>query len=353
MQKEPVVRAVDVGRENVKYTARIGVGGTIRCAMFPSMAVPSEEYGHEKPRTGWEVPEGDTIRIPVGDLVYTVGPDVRLCGGSFDANVLQHDGYCETPEYMALTLGALHYMQVERIDLLVVGLPVATMKFPEMVQALEKRLKGVHKRAAGRTVHVGRVQTVAQPSGALMYYGVKSGRRDTLREQKSLVIDVGSRTFDWVVTQGFRQIVLRSHSIPRGMFDVVRTIAEAISRNLNVEYRDYEAIDQCLRNGMPLTIFQKAYPLDRHLALARKIATQAVSEMLQRIGQATDIQNIILVGGGAFFFYFAIAAAFPNHEVVRLKNSVFANVYGFQIAGMQAAGIPASADGEVADTSEA
>ena len=353
MQKESVVRAVDVGRANVKYTARVAPGGHIRCAMFPSMAVPHEAYGPDKPRAGWEIPDGETLQVPIGDLVYAVGPDVRLCGGSFDAQVLQHDGYCETPEYLALTVGALHYMQVERIDLLVVGLPVATMKLPAVVQALERRLKGVHKRVDGRSVHVVRVQTVAQPSGALMYYGEKSGRRDTLRQQKSLVVDVGSRTFDWVVTQGMRQIVQRSHSIPRGMFDVVRTVAEGIGRNLNVEYRDYEAIDQGLRNGTPLTIFQKPYPLDRHLALARKIPTQAVSEMLQRVGQATDIQNIILVGGGAFFFHDAISAAFPNHEVVRLKDSVFANVHGFQIAGMQLTGIQTTAEGEGADTPEA
>ena len=350
MSKDLVVRAVDVGRDNVKYIAKVTPSGGIKCALFPSVAVPKEVGAAEKESPEWGREDGDTVDIPVGGLVYTVGPDVRLAAGPLGTQMLQNDAYTTTPEYLALTLGALHYMQVDRIDLLVVGLPVATIKLTGLAQALEKRLRGSHKLGNGRTVTVHRVKTLAQPAGALMLHGFQQRRLDELSRQKNLVLDAGSRTFDWLVTDGMQQIGSRSDSTPRGMFDVRTTIAQSISRNLNEDYRDYAAIDVALRTGTPLMIFQQQYRLDRHLALARTIPQQAVAEMLASIRATGDITDVVNAGGGAFFFVDAVKAALPRHRITELRDSVFANVHGFQIAGMQIAKHPMA---DLADTIEA
>ena len=164
---EPIVRAVDVGRGNTKFISGIK-NGELRCDMFPSQAHPSEA-GLEAEAWG---ARRKTVGIPAGGLVYEVGPDVHLAADVFNANVLQHDRYCETSEYLALLLGALHYMQLERIDLLVVGLPVATYKLKSLVTALERRLTGEHELGKGRRVKVVRAKAIAQPAGALMHYGL-------------------------------------------------------------------------------------------------------------------------------------------------------------------------------------
>jgi plasmid segregation protein ParM len=44
-------------------------------------------------------------------------------------------------------------------------------------------------------------------------------------KEQSLIIDPGSRTFDWLVAQGMRLVQKQSHSINRGMSDVLRLIA--------------------------------------------------------------------------------------------------------------------------------
>lgn len=329
---EPIVRAVDVGRGNTKFISGIK-NGELRCEMFPSQAHPSEVAVEAE---AWGT-RRKTVGIPAGGLMYEVGPDVHLAADVFNANVLQHDRYCDTPEYLALLLGALHYMQVDHIDLLVVGLPVATYKLKSLVSALERRLTGDHELGKGKRVKVMRAKALAQPAGALMHYGLTQGKVAQLRKERSLIIDPGRRTFDWLVTQGMQQIEKRSHSVPRGMHDVLHAIVEGISRSTGSHYRDYDTVDTALRTGKQPVVFQAEYDLARHLPLARKIPEQAVAEMLHYVGDASDIRNIILVGGGAFFYRAALKSAFPNHSIHELKDPIFANVKGFQQAGMELA----------------
>lgn len=149
-----------------------------------------------------------------------------------------------------------------------VGLPVASMRHPASVAALEARLTGTHD-VGGSTVTVGAVKVLAQPKGALLYLAQSQQRTKTMLLQKNLVIDPGHRTFDWIYTQSLQQIDRKSHSLPRGMFDVLKDIADAISRHAGTQYRDLEAIDAALRGGARPVVFQKEYDIGRHLALAR------------------------------------------------------------------------------------
>lgn len=329
---EPVVRAVDVGRGYTKFISQVR-DGEPKCDMFPSEAQPSEAASDGEQ---WGT-KRKTVGIPVDGLVYEVGHDVHLAADVFNANVLQHDRYCETPEYMALLMGALHFMNVDSIDLLVIGLPVATFKLRKVVAALERRVEGEHQVGRSRTVVVKKARAIAQPSGALMYYGLMHNRLAEVRKERSLIVDPGRRTFDWLVTQGMQQIEKRSSSVDRGMFDVVQTIIGGINRNTGSQLRNYELIDRALRDGKKPVLFQKEYDIAQHLPLAKKIPEQAVSEMMHYVGDAGDVRNIILVGGGAFFFKKALKNAFARHTIHELKEPMFANVKGFQYAGMELA----------------
>ena len=57
--------------------------------------------------------------------------------------------------------------------------------------------------------------------------------------------------------------------------------------------------------------------------------------MLHYVGDGSDLKNIILVGGGAFFFRKTIKEAFPKHRIHELKDALYANVKGFQLAGAE------------------
>ena len=322
---EVFVRAVDVGSGNTKFVT--GVAGTeIRCASFPSVAYPSSG---ETPQ--WPASERrKTVCIPVGPLFYEVGPDVGLAADTFRAKQL-HDEYTESPEYMALLRGALSMMKVPHIDLLIVGLPVALFTLKKA--ALEKAMVGIHQVGGGKTVMVAKAMAVAQPQGALVHYAAEHQKIETIGTEQSLVIDPGSRTFDWLVTRGMRLVQKQSHSINRAMSDVLRLLAAEISKDIGTPYRDYDAIDLALRTGKAPVIFQKPYDMKKHLPLAESVAQQAVSTMRQWIETPESLQNIILVGGGAFLFKKAVKAAFPKHRIHEVKEPMFANVRGFQLAG--------------------
>ncbi len=322
---ELIVRAVDVWSGNTKFVTGV-VGNEIRCASFPSVAYPSSG---ETPH--WPASERrKTVCIPVGPLFYEVGPDVGLAADTFRAKQL-HDEYTESPEYMALLRGALSMMKVSHIDLLIVGLPVALFSLKK--SALEKTMAGEHQIGGGKTVTVAKAMAVAQPQGALVHYAAEHKKMATIGTEQSLVIDPGSRTFDWLVTRGMRLVQKQSHSINRGMSDVLRLLAAEISKDVGSPYRDYDAIDLALRSGKSPVIFQKPYDMGRHLPLAESVAQQAVSTMRQWIETPESLQNIILVGGGAFLFKKAVKAAFPKHRIHEVKEPMFANVRGFQLAG--------------------
>ena len=108
------------------------------------------------------------------------------------------------------------------------------------------------------------------------------------------------------------------------------TLAQAMGTCFGVQ----DAIDLALRTGKAPVIFQKPYDMKRHLPIAESVAQQAVSTMRQWIETPESLQNIILVGGGAFLFRKAVKSAFPRHRILEIKEPVFANVRGFQLAGM-------------------
>jgi plasmid segregation protein ParM len=322
---ELIVRAVDVGSGNTKFVTA-AAGTDIRCVSFPSIAYPSSDAS-----PSWPASERrKTVCIPVGPLFYEVGPDVGLAADTFRAKQL-HDEYTESPEYLALLRGALSMMKLSHIDLLVVGLPVAL--FAVKKAALEKMMVGSHDIGGGKTVTVGKALAVAQPQGALVHYASEHKKMATIGSEQSMIIDTGSRTFDWLVARGMRLVQKQSHSFNRGMSDVLRILAAEITKSIGSPYRDYDAIDLALRSGKSPVIYQKAYDMSRHLPLAESVAEQAVSTMKEWIESPHSLQNIILVGGGAFLFRKAVKAAFPMHRIHEVKEPMFANVRGFQLAG--------------------
>ena len=323
---EMIVRAVDVGFGNTKYCSG-HTGREIRCASFPSVAYPSV-----RDLSGVPLAERrKTVAVPIDGLFYEVGPEVNLAADTFRATQM-HDRYIETPEYKALLRGALNLMKVGTVDLLVVGLPVAT--FLAKKAALEKTMTDRHDVGGGRFVHVKKTLVVAQPQGALVDYAAQHQKLKEIEQEQSLVIDPGARTFDWLVAKGMRLVQKKSHSINRGMFDILQAIATEISQDIGTSYRDFDAIDVALRTGKSPTIYQKPYDMTPMVPIARTIARQAVSSMMQWIEDPYSIQNIILVGGGAFLFKKAVKEVFPKHKIHEVKEPMYANVRGFQIAGM-------------------
>jgi plasmid segregation protein ParM len=325
-----VVRAIDVGYGNAKYTLG-SANATIRCGMFPSVTC----WSASDPVTRVIGERRNTVAVQVDGMYHEVGPDIGAARGRYRASSM-HDGYVDAPEYKALVKAALHYIGVDDIDILVLGLPVRS--FVARRAALERAWSGTHETTRDQRVRVHQVRVFAQPQGALAWYAMSTGSESVTKRELNLVIDPGSRTFDWLVSRGMTLVQGQRSSTDRGMFDIARTMAEQISKEIGEHYEDHDAIDLALRTRQPLVLYQPPLELKRFAKIADKVAQEAVSRMLEHLRDLASIQNVVLVGGGADIFRKAVKAAFPKHRITDLKEPIFANVRGFQIAGEQLAG---------------
>jgi plasmid segregation protein ParM len=122
--------------------------------------------------------------------------------------------------------------------------------------------------------------------------------------------------------------------VNRGVSHVLRTIASDIGTEIGTPYTDLDAIDRALRTGKNLMVYQRTYDLSKLMPVAHSVAQRAVGAMLESIPADYSFQNIILVGGGAFLFKKAVKQAFPKHKIFEVPEPMYANVRGFQIAGM-------------------
>ena len=216
-------------------------------------------------------------------------------------------------------------MKVPHVDLLVVGLLVALLALKKA--ALEKAMVGSHQiGAAGSSPCTRHWPWPAKRAGALRAEHQKMatiGNEQSPSSTRAAHLRLAGVPRAWLVQK-------QSHSINRGMSDAAaagRRDSKTARRNATTP------LDQALRTGRAPIIFQKPFDMKRHLPLAESVAQQAVSTMRQWIETPESLQNIVLVGGGAFLFKKAVKAAFPKHRIHEVKEPLFANVRGFQIAG--------------------
>jgi plasmid segregation protein ParM len=301
--------------------------GRIDCAHFASIAY---DTAHDSSGDGIGS-KRRTVCVPVGGIWYEVGPDVALAADGFVGRN-HHDDYIRTHEYRAFTAGALHFMEIDRVDLLVLGLPVA--HYMSRRAELQKAMTGTFEVGHDRKVEVRRVLVVAQPQGAK--YAVFGDQANVkLRQGRTLVIDAGSRTFDWLVTLDNKVVGKMSHSVNRGVHDMLIKIAAAISSETGRDYQNLEAIDKALRARKPLRAYQQSFDLRKYDAMIEKIAEQAVAVAYKKLGSIDDLEHIVVVGGGMHLYRATIRRKFPDIKISEVAEPLYANVKGFQLMGEQ------------------
>jgi plasmid segregation protein ParM len=327
-----VIRAIDTGYGMTKFTLTDGPEPVCHC--FPSIAT------RQKETVGEGILETlDTVTLNIDGSCYEVGPEVTLARGREHARIL-HGDYTSSAEYRALTLGALDYMGVDVIDLLVLGLPVNLTE--SRSRLLRKRFQGRQRLADNRTVDIRDVVVMAQPLGGLIHYLYQVCPDPALAHRRRLVIDPGSQTLDWLVTQGMKEIKGLSGSQEGSVSAVLLELARLLSREYQLDgYDDLFALDQGLRTGT-FTLFGQAIELQPFLQEAQKAITPALTALRNAVGDGRDIDEILLVGGGASLFQAAIETAFPHHTVQCLEDALYANVRGFQQVGEVKARFPST-----------
>lgn len=327
-EKSPVVLAVDLGWGYTKFSRYADrATGTLEYLSFPSLAPRHTGVDMSMSILG----KRDTVVVNVDGTRYEVGPDSTDLDTN-DASRNLNDQYIHTEQYKAVLFGALAYMKEPVIDLLVVGLPLSNM---QNAGKLKDLVTGVHRISDDMTVEVKEALVLPQPLGGLYYCMSLSKERadfEFLSEEMNLVIDPGFLTFDFLLSNGERIVDNRSSASSGGVSKVLRAIAESISTKFGIKYENFGAIDKGLRRRK-IKINGETEDLVEHIKNTRSVLEAPLNYMRNIVGDGSDIDNIILLGGGSSIFQRTIEQFYPKHKLIVVEEGQTANVRGYQLAG--------------------
>jgi plasmid segregation protein ParM len=281
------------------------------------------------------------VGIDIDGFRYLVGPDAATSGAASTTD----PEYVNRPEYLAMIRGAMYYMfkakgVIENIDIMVVGLPVSN--FATKKADLVKICQGLHhiptppmlKNEHGQmvSIHVSKVICVPQPLGGLRMQAQLDARAGADINQKTLIIDAGYLTFDWLFGEGMKPDIERSGSLNSGVSSLLSELSRQVSLKLGVGAIDMVELEHALETGT-LVIGGKNYDFHGYGKWMDAIAGDVVDRFLTAANLTSRFDRILLVGGGAKYFSSALRRRFPNHAIDIDQESVMSNGRGFYLIG--------------------
>lgn len=321
-----IARAIDCGHGVVKYSRK--VGEAIVFHDFPAVAIPSSSRDLDVPG----MPRLRTLISGTNGREYLVGPDTQAMQQSFGGRELL-ESYPTSERYIVLMLGALAYMREPEIDRLVLALPLSTYSRERgrLEEIWTKRVvvPSLYRAISDTTVNIRRVTVVPQPLGAYMA-GVKEGKVQCYLGNV-LAIDPGFHTLDWVVMSPRGAALMHmSGALQGGVHSLMVTLAKALEPEVGRSIENLAPIEEALRTGQPAFLWGHAFPLTPHMAKVEAAVDGMVTEMMARLGQTTQIRQVIVAGGGAHLFAGVLRRRLGDFVNV-LDDPAMANVRGFQI----------------------
>lgn len=323
------ILGLDIGYSNLKMAMGFN-GEDVSTMVLPVGAAPLALMPQQL--TGGE---GDCIQVVIDGEKWVAGvePD-RLQG--WDREL--HGDYPATKPYKALFYAALLLSEQKEIDVLVTGLPVSQFMDPELREALKRRLEGEHQITLKRSVTVKSVVVVPQPAGAYMDIvnsAKDEGLLELLQEGKTIVIDPGFFSVDWVALEGGEVRYQSSGTSLKAM----SVLLEAINLLIKEEHGGSPGIDKiekAIRSGKgEILLFGQKVGLKEYLERASfNVAQSALIPMRTSMREdGMDADVVLLAGGGAESYKAAAKELFPKSRIVMTSNPLVANAKGFWFCG--------------------
>jgi len=324
-----MILSIDIG---YGYTKGIGPDGLH--FSFPSVIGTAEDirFATDLIRGGEERP------VKYGDWRFFYGEQAvlqsRVQSAIFDRSRVHDHTY-----KMLFVAGLVELSRLapdaERINV-TTGLPVDFFSDrPEVVKSFE----GVYRITAERTMEfaVESVVVAPQPFGSLF--------RELLNEQGKIVngnlergrvgiIDVGTYTTDFVVSDELRYVQRLSGSVRIGWSKVIGLVQQALSDMYMLELMPYE-VDRAVQarevrvRGEPVSLDSLVEP-----AIA-DIQTAIIARARDLWGAGASLDVILVSGGGGPHLYDAIRDVYPHARL--LDNAFWANAEGLYRFGQRPA----------------
>ncbi|MDH5232453.1 MAG: plasmid segregation protein ParM [Gammaproteobacteria bacterium] len=278
----------------------------------------------------------DTVFVNIQDSIFEVGHDIAL---SLDTHHIRQpsDQFSKSSQYHAMAGGALAYIGIKHIDLLVLGLPVSIMS-NRNVDRITNSFEGTWQVTKDFEATVDSVWVLPQPLGSYFYYAFGPNtinNSQSLNDQNTCIIDVGHFTLDWWVTRGIKAMRERCGSSSGGMHRLISHISAQICEDFEIENLSESHLCDSLTKGRHLKLGSQIINLSKYIKSCEAIIADSLTPLRGKLGNAEDIEKIIVAGGGASLFAPIIKTIFKHHKIEILPDAQFSNVIGFQLAGEQ------------------
>ncbi len=271
----------------------------------------------------------ETHAIQYGDQSFFYGGQAllqsRMQSTIFDRSRVHDQTYKML--FIAALVEAFKAAENERVKV-ITGLPVEF--FGDRAEVV-KSFEGVYRVKTGRSLKftVESVFVAPQPFGSLF--------RELLNEQGKIadgdiekgrvgVIDVGTYTTDFVVSDGLRYVQRLSGSIRIGWSEVVSRVQQALGDMYRLELMLHE-VDRALQAG-EIRVRGETVSLEELIEPAiADIQTAIIARARDLWGAGADLDTILVSGGGGPHLYDAIHDVYPHARL--LKDAFWANAEGF------------------------
>lgn len=319
------ILGIDIGYSNLKL-AFGPKGDSPKTHLRPAGAAPADRFGSRFDGKA----QDDFLHVLVDgeEFVAGVSPDrAEMWSRSL------HADYTTSPSYEALFHAGLLLSEMDRVDVLVTGLPVSQYLDEARRSALADQMRGAHQLTPKRAVTVEKVKVIPQPIGGLLDY---IDQEDVdIEDARVLVVDPGFFSVDWVVV-AHKDLHRQSSGTSLNASSV---ILEEASRRIAKDHGatvNTETLENAVRAGKSaVLVLGQRVEIAPYIEQATKavgpVVVEAIQKSLRTETRSPDL--IVLVGGGADFFRESLKAAFPRLEVAIPKESVFSNARGFWIMG--------------------
>lgn len=224
-----------------------------------------------------------------------------------------HENYPRTVEYRVLFAAALIKTGFTHINTLVTGLPSYQAMQSDLKEELRSQLTGDHI-INGTKITIDRVKVLAQPVGAFTNYAWHNpGLREMLTEAKTLVLDPGFFSLDWVLIHNRSLVKSSSSSSKKEMSFLLDRTREVFEETYGRKV-DVGRIEDAVRHSKTKILSGgEYYPLADSLNKAsNEVVKAALKEARNSVLISVDSHDLILLGDNAHFFNQRVGAAPRN-----------------------------------------
>ncbi|WP_347990106.1 PRTRC system protein D [Methylomonas sp. AM2-LC] len=329
MSLNSCVAAVDIGYGNVKYSY-YNNGKIVLPSHFPSTA-KLVNGSVNKGVLDWS-DQFDILTVMAEGFKYMVGPDVtKTMSVEESRNRPLLKDYVETPQHMALLKGALRFIGKREINILITGLPVDY--YNSFKDVMREKVTGIHDYPDGERIVVHEAKVMPQPMGGFVNYFLDNNELSRFKDLRSLTIDVGYCTLDWLMCESLVMNDGRSNSIRHGMSSVLERYKNLINADTGYECSDVSRIDEGLRKGCVMRINGEEYNFSKFTPIVNQFIQEGAMLLMAGVGELQDIDVILIVGGGAIYFKEQFELVLKR-KIILCEDDIYSNVRGYLKAGI-------------------